>query len=52
MIKKKKIVVTGGKSRFAIKLKNIKSKYTFIFADKKKLDITKINSITKFLKKK
>ena len=51
MVKNRKIVVTGGKSRFAKNLKKIKSQYTFIYADKKKLDITNINSITKFLKK-
>ena len=51
MIKKKKIVVTGGTGRFAQSLKKIKSNYNFIYPSKNKLDITKINSIISFLKK-
>ena len=45
MIKKKKIVVTGGTGRFAQSLKKIKSKYNFIYPSKKTLDITNIKSI-------
>lgn len=51
MIKNNKIVVTGGSGRFAKSLKKIKSKYNFIYPNKKKLNITDINSIFKFLKK-
>ena len=51
MIKKKKIVVTGGTGRFAQNLKKIKCKYNFIYPGKNKLDITNINSILSFLKK-
>ena len=51
MIKKNKIVVTGGSGRFAQSLKKIKSKYNFIYPNKKKLNITNTNSILKFLKK-
>ena len=51
MIKKNKIVVTGGNGRFAQYLKNVKSKYTFIYPNKRLLNITNIKSIKKFLKK-
>ncbi len=51
MIKKNKIVVTGGSGRFAQSLKKIKNKYNFIYPSKKKLNITKIKSIINFLKK-
>ena len=51
MIKKNKIVVTGGTGRFAESLKRIKSNYNFIYPSKKNLDITNINSIYKYLKK-
>ena len=51
MLKKNIIVVTGGSGRFAESLKKIKSKYKFIYPDKKLLDITDVNSIKKFLKK-
>ena len=46
-----KILVTGGTGRFAQTLKKIKSKYNFIYPSKKKLDITKINSIENYLRK-
>ena len=46
-----KIVVTGGSGRFAQSLKKIDSKYKFLYPGKKLLDITKSNSIEKFLKK-
>jgi len=51
MIKKNKIVVTGGTGRFATNLKKINSKYNFLYPSKKKLNITNFNSIYKFLKK-
>ena len=51
MIPKSKIVVTGGSGRFAQSLRKIKSKYKFIYPDKKSLDITNINSIKRVLKK-
>ena len=51
MLFKKKIVVTGGSGRFAQSLKKIKSKYNFIYPQKKSLDITKVKSIKNFLKK-
>jgi len=51
MYMKKKIVVTGGSGRFAQSLKKVKSKYTFIYPEKKKLDITNSNLIKKYLKK-
>ena len=51
MKRNNKIVVTGGSGRFAKSLKKIKSKYKFLYPDKKLLDITKPDSIKKFLKK-
>ena len=51
MLFKKKIVVTGGGGRFAQSLKKIKSKYKFIYPNKNSLNITKLNSIKKFLQK-
>ena len=47
----RKIIVTGGNGRFAQELKKIKSKYNFIFLNKKKLNILSANSIKKNLKK-
>ena len=48
----KKILVTGGDGRFAKVLKNNKSKFTFIFRNKKQLnilsDVSIINNIKKF----
>ena len=52
MISDKKIVVTGGSGRFAQTLKKIKNKYLFVYPTKIQLDITKIKSIRKYLKKK
>ena len=46
-----KIVVTGGTGRFAQSLKKVKSKYKFIYPKKTELDITKSESIRKFLKR-
>ena len=51
MFFKKKIVVTGGSGRFAQSLKKIRSKYKFIYPKKESLDITRLKSIKKFLKK-
>ncbi len=52
MNKSKSIVVTGGTGRFAQSLKSTKSKYNFLYPSKSVLDITKLNSIKKYLKKK
>ena len=41
----KKIIVTGGDGRFAKELKKIKSRYKFIFRNKKQLNILSIKSI-------
>ena len=46
-----KIVVTGGTGRFAKSLKKIKSKFNFIYPNKKKLNITELKSVYNFLKK-
>ena len=46
-----KILVTGGDGRFSKTLKKLKSKYNFIFTNKKQLDINNYNSIIKNLKK-
>ncbi len=46
-----KIIVTGGDGRFAQELKKIKSKYQFIFRNKKQFNILSLNSIKKNLKK-
>ena len=46
-----KILVTGGDGRFASILKNIKTKHKFIFLNKKKLNILKIESINRSIKK-
>jgi len=51
MIANNKIVVTGGSGRFASSLKRIKCKYNFIYPKKNELDITKINTIVRYLKK-
>lgn len=48
----KRIVVTGGTSRFATVLKKIKTKHKLFFPSKKEFDITKENTIRKYLKKK
>ena len=47
----KKILVTGGDGRFATELKKIKTKYNFIYLNKKKLDILKKSSILKSINK-
>ena len=46
----KKIIVTGGDSRFANELKKIKSKYKFIFRNKNQFNILSIKSIQNNLK--
>ena len=46
-----KILVTGSNGRFAKILKNIHSKYNFIYTNKKNLDITSLKSIKNSLKK-
>ena len=47
----KRIVVTGGDGRFAQALKETKSKYKFIFRNKKQLNILSLKSIKNNLKK-
>jgi dTDP-4-dehydrorhamnose reductase len=51
MLNKNKIVVTGGTGRFGKVLKNHDSKKKYLFPAKKELNILKINSINKYLKK-
>ncbi len=51
MVKKNKIIVTGGSGRFANSLKKTNSKYKFVYPSRVELDITKIDSIKRFLKK-
>ena len=51
MLKKNKIVVTGGSGRFAQSLKRVKSQYKFVYPKKSALNITNLNSIKKYLKK-
>ena len=46
----KKIIVTGGDGRFAKELRKIKSKYKFIFRNKKQLNILSLSSIRKNFK--
>ena len=46
-----RIVVTGGDGRFAQELKKVKSKYEFIFRNKKQLNILSTKSIQKNFKK-
>jgi len=47
----KKILVTGGNGRFAAELKKIKTKYKFVYLNKKQLDILKESSILKAINK-
>ena len=47
----KKIIVTGGDGRFARELKKMKTKYKFIFRNKKELNILSIRSINSKIKK-
>ena len=48
---KKKIIITGGDGRFAKVLKKTQFKLNFIFPTKDQLNITKISSIQKYIKK-
>ncbi len=48
---KKRIVITGGEGRFAITLKNSKTKLNIFFPNKKKLNILSLRSIENYLKK-
>jgi len=50
-LNKKKIIITGGDGRFAKVLKNAHLKLNFLFPTKNQLDITKISSIQKYIKK-
>jgi|TARA_B110000967_G_scaffold138713_1_gene141647 dTDP-4-dehydrorhamnose reductase len=50
-LNKKKIIITGGDGRFARVLKNSQLKLNFVFPTKDQLDITKISSIQKYIKK-
>ena len=47
----KKILITGSKGQLASEFKyyNKKNKFKFIFADKRKLDISKLSHLKKFL---
>ena len=47
----KKIIVTGGDGRFARELKKMKTKYKFIFRNKKELNILSIRSINSNIKR-
>ena len=47
----KKIIVTGGDGRFARELKKIKSKYNFVFKNKKQLNILSPKSIKNNIQK-
>ena len=47
----KKIIVTGGRGRFAKELKNFNTPYNFIFRNKKQLNILSSKSINKNFKK-
>ena len=46
-----RILVTGGDGRFAKELKKIKSRYKFVFRNKKQLNILSIKSIKNNIKK-
>ena len=50
-IYKKKIVFTGGSGRFGSLLKKNKFKYKVFFPSKKDLNVEKIDSIKKYVKK-
>jgi len=47
----KKVLVTGGKGRFALELKKIKNRNKFIFLEKSELNILKKNSIARAINK-
>ncbi len=46
---KKKIVVTGGSGRFGNCLKNVKTKHSVFFPQKKKFNILKLNTLKQYL---
>ena len=46
----KKILITGGTGRFALTLKNQKTIHKLFFPNKKKLNITNLNTIRKCIK--
>ena len=48
----KKIIFTGGSGRFGTCLKKVKTKHKFYYPTKKQLNISKVNSIKKYLKQK
>ena len=48
----KKIVITGGTSRFSMALRKIKTKHKLFFPTKKEFDITKVHTIKSYLTKK
>jgi dTDP-4-dehydrorhamnose reductase len=50
-LNKKKIIITGGNGRFAKVLKDAQLKLNLIFPTKAQLNITKIKSIQKYIKK-
>lgn len=47
----KKIVITGGTSRFSMALRKIKTKHKLFFPTKKEFDITKVHTIKSYLTK-
>ena len=47
----KKILVTGGDGRFANELKKTRSKFNFVFLNRKKLDVSNYKSIIKSIRK-
>ena len=47
----RKILVTGGNGRFATELKKIKTKYNFVYINKKQLNVLKESSILKSINK-
>ena len=47
----KKIVITGGTGRFGQILKSLKTKNKLYFPKRSELNITRLNSIRKYLKK-
>ena len=51
MIKKKKMIVTGGNGRFAKVLKKKNKSYKIFFLDKDQLNILKINNIRRYFQK-
>ena len=48
---KKKIVITGGTSRFALSLKKVKTSHKIFYPVKKKLNILNLNSIKNYIRK-